>query len=81
MTKWCPIETAPKDGTLVFILGGQLEEFYENAKEITSPEIGYYSDGHWLSVWSSCCHSIGIENPSSWHPLVFPDCPNPTQTS
>ena len=39
MTEWQPIETAPKDGTIVLLSGPDQK-----------PASGYYQDGWWLCV-------------------------------
>ena len=70
LTKWRPIETAPKDGTEIFVYGIANGELGGPDKE---PEIWKVS---WLfKYWSLCGaegYAVNIDNPTHWMPLPEP---------
>jgi hypothetical protein len=62
MKHWQPIETAPKDGTVI---------------DVWCPSIGRMTDVYWLGMPSSCWFSRNafvnsIVEPTHWQPLPEP---------
>ena len=60
MTKWKPIETAPKDGTSILAWGDNWSE----------PEKCIYVNERWYIV--NVLDDMGLVNPTHWIPLPEP---------
>jgi len=71
--KWQPIETAPKDGTVILVINGEEEGHYTSSFQIgTASWDRSYSGYYWLS--NACCDGVSYYIPTHWMPL-----PNPPQ--
>jgi hypothetical protein len=76
MDQWRPIETAPKDGTIVLLGGGTWGDD-ELAEAPRSMSARYYErrwDGRLFSYWvvfsAEAGHSLfPYENPTHWQPM------------
>ena len=77
-SKWQPIETAPKDGTWVWLCGGKTTEddYYREGVFMERPvsafwKIDKHGDEHY---WAFCFWDgewrEGYENPTHWKPLI-----------
>jgi hypothetical protein len=69
MQRWCPIETAPKDGTIIDLL------FKGNTRSPTRFTDCKWSDGEWWSVEVDepmVCISHGELQPTHWMPRPDP---------
>ncbi len=79
MSEWQPIDSAPKDGTWVLLIGGATDEFYlldEKPECVSRPvsafwmpddfsdDEGFWAMAHWDSAWRS-----RYEAPTHWMPL------------
>ena len=66
MSKWQPIETAPKDGTKVLVWRPSIGTHYEEPKElIAHADVDVWVEGNW---WRSRCN----QQPTHWMPLPAP---------
>lgn len=75
--EWQPIETAPKDGTLILVYNGENEGYCTGKHQIgtASWEMAYsgYTDDkrcEWLS--NACCDGVSNYKPTHWMPLPKP---------
>lgn len=59
MTEWQPIETAPKDGTDIFVAGGKFK-----------PMVAFWFRDGWVNVWTF--EDRTAPNPTHWMPLPEP---------
>ena len=71
MSKWQPIETAPKDGTRVLLTeewGVVIGRWCEEA------QLGLCEEGPGWQVFEcdDCWYSVAAENPTHWMPLPAP---------
>lgn len=74
MNKWQPIETAPRDGNKIMVIGGMTEAESSLKREtLKIPMIVEYSYGNWDSIHSDYYY-IKALNPTHWMPL--PELPN-----
>ena len=76
--KWQPIETAPKDGTVILLAGGE----DDNSGHTSDPKLlafmrapcrAMWDHDSWLIGLAEACY-VGIvrENPTHWMPLPAP---------
>lgn len=77
MTDWQPIETAPKDGSAISVIGGEYISEAANKKPLNFPlTVQYAPDGGGYSgcLWSHAIdHYYGIGCcPTHWMPLPKP---------
>lgn len=76
--EWQPIETAPKDGTLILV-------FYPELHGYNRYSLRYWSTGDWGQVseaWSDQWRQIQPNHtPSFWAPLTPPTLSRPTPGS
>lgn len=74
--RWKPIETAPRDGTVVLLRGGKTtEDFYtRNGDERYQdrPVTAFFRDGDWLLCFWGGAWRDGYDNPTHWMPLPSP---------
>jgi len=78
MNEWQPIETAPKDGTMVSLYGICAGEINGIAPEPTGPHTGAWCGGKsdyagddWWSLDEGECYAIWCK-PTHWMPLPEP---------
>lgn len=68
MSQWEPIETAPKDGTLILV-------FYPELHGHDRYSLRYWSAGDWgntREAWSDQWRQIKPVQPTYWKPLPEP---------
>jgi hypothetical protein len=76
--KWQPIETAPKDGTLVLLAGGHDDNVNYTRDEkliafMQAPCRAVWTGESWLiGLSEACCVGTERENPTHWMPLPEP---------
>lgn len=83
--EWKPIETAPKDGTIVLLCGGEPDPLHHDSDEdhperYTRPVTGWWGpEVEWVeenTIWRFCSFDSGIYgeyvNPTHWMPLPPP---------
>lgn len=63
---WQPIETAPKDGTLIVIVG------IERAGSSLIPSLVFWNHDHWETLHYCYEESIAL-NPTHW--MLLPELP------
>lgn len=74
---WMPIETAPRDGTVILIAGGADDQMaYQSGRYdefMQAPTRAMWSGGGWLiALAEACCVGIERINPTHWMPLPTP---------
>jgi hypothetical protein len=80
-TAWQPIETAPRDGTIILLAGGTWgDEDLEEAPRVMAAR--WYEHQRWRSdpvwgCWNVCCAEGGCSifpysDPTHWMPLPEP---------
>lgn len=80
MTKWQPIETAPKDGTWVLLSGGSIRYGWDGddiPKCVCGQYTSYlngsgYDGGWWQFAWYDGGYYGEYEGPTHWQPLPEP---------
>lgn len=71
MSEWRPIETAPKDGSVVLLWEKGSELIYDSNSEIAAGYCRY--DGHWTTgQYDFWCDEIECCKPTHWMPLPEP---------
>ena len=83
--KWQPIDSAPKDGTVVLLWGGRLDWYKDDLNEDEKhlhnrPVTGWWGrQPDWSTentIWRYCSYDSGIygeyENPTHWMPIPTP---------
>ncbi len=74
--EWRPIETAPKDGTLVLVINGEKGGYLTEPCQIGTAFFGLasYEDEAWSFEWKSnaCCDEVSSYIPTHWMPLPKP---------
>lgn len=70
MTKWKPIETAPRDGTPILVYVGGSHDI-EGGAIITVTWCRRWR-GQWVEGWVLCMGSAPKINPTHWTPLLGP---------
>lgn len=86
---WQPIETAPKDGSIIDLLceDGRWADCYWGAPEHCCGEAGQYCDSEWHGapdgwVWSTMNEFLPSEEPPThWMPVPSLDAVSPDATS
>lgn len=68
--KWRPIETAPKDGTLILLSGGELKRAYIGKRGRTETINGY--DEFWWAEDYNSTYGCRKVHPTHWMPLPEP---------
>lgn len=84
MSKWKPIETAPKDGSWILLCGGSINYGWVGDGEPscvsgqwTTWLNGATASGHWQFAWYDGGFYGEYENPTHWAPLPPPPEPSP----
>lgn len=71
--EWQPIETAPKDGTWIFLGGGHTDDEAEPRSCAVAQWTDYLNGGktkpHWQFAWYDGGYYGRYENPTHWMPL------------
>lgn len=86
MNNWQPIETAPKDGTWVFLCGGKTDdESAATIADLSRPVVAQWSTwlngqttyGRWQFCWFDGGYDGEYERPTHWQPLPEPPISSP----
>jgi len=73
--EWQPIETAPKDGAWILVMGGKTDEdFYCATKENRRPAVVKFcnEDKDWVMCFWDGNWRTGYQSPTHWMPLPPP---------
>lgn len=71
MTDWRPIETAPKDGTLILVAGPKMGVMFD-ATAITVVAWGGFEWKPMVGGWQAYEDSLEDAQPTHWMPLPDP---------
>lgn len=80
MAEWQPIETAPRDGTCIWIFGGILEGEISRGWANDEGTKAYCSGGHGLPEWilpDTVGYQVVCHDPTHWMPIPAPPPPLP----
>ena len=76
---WQPIETAPRDGTWILLMGGEIVYGW-HSPSVPPMVVGQYTthlngqevEPHWQFAWYDGGYYGEYENPTHWMPLPAP---------
>lgn len=77
---WQPMDTAPKDGRDILIIGGKRHNDLGGAKPVTEATKVYWRSRRWW-VADTCYYGVWVLKPTLWQPLPSPPpAPLPPET-
>jgi len=70
MTEWQPLETAPRDGTIILLACGDVVSlaFWHQTYDETKRK----ATAGWAAIWSSCPQAEPLTKATHWVPLPVP---------